>query len=453
MFGKKVTQVSSNKIRSTCLWAGIYFLSSFSFMFAPTAAKQLAGKLAPKKGQPTTKQSLLAGVKATEAQDLTALFKESLADAAGNLEQLKEILSDLPTYADYENTAKVDAIAQDSKTQKRLGFVIDFGYAGHGPLTAFTGVYVDVVLEPLPDFVESVFTDVIKSALKSILGGSIQAAPATGAGQKKLKTGPLVELLFRLAFLANDFSNQKIDEKKVGLEVMLLLFRLAQTEGFQDVQDLTSKLSPPMTLLLQNFSIKDQSLSDFIDGFWAVFYEAMHYDFAQQQATELGKDDLAEVLKIMTAIMCRASVDFSKNPANKEQIKTDITQRLTVLFKRFKLYRAVKDKLIIRMKPFADALLQSMNMTLESVLSADDLFAPVTDLAPDDLVQLTQELEDDGLSAAEAAGEEEVGSDEEAEDQVEGDLEAFDDAEVPDDAYVPDDTGATGDDSVDAEDG
>lgn len=405
----------------------------------PAAHKKAARKFVRKPQPPAPKHIVIpTATKFTSKfrDDITALFIQALEDAYRRFLLLESLFKDkmpqqLSSQHRYKEMLKIQLIDKDPvDPSKFLGMMFTFDDAGHGNLDPFSGFVVDITLDFIPEPFHTPLVQRIKALLMSLINGQLISDPTTGT--LVLRSSPVMEFLFKVTLLTKDFAHdvktynlarqqvpsqmvgKAIDAKTYGAETLLLAYRLAQVPGIKTAQDIIEQMPAPFKIILGTIKISGKTFTDYFSTIWDQFYNLVHYDFTQPTTSALGNSDIPEIINIMVAVFLRAMADYTKaydtfvaTPAGKsaekdlqitknrttfnkqlpgyDQLKKDAQDRLIALFKRFKYYRNVKQKLIDKVKPFADPLLAPAGLSIDALFPPDNQFA----LEPADQTMLT----------------------------------------------------------------
>lgn len=240
----------------------------------------------------------------SEASKQLSLFLNALKELGTRLGQLK-----------YDQADKIEILTSQDQ-QKAMGFVINFKDKGHGALDNLNGFALDIRFGSTFDslgVLANPIRDQAVSGIKSLVGGTPSTDPETG--RPVLMGNATMEFIFKAMILARNYADKDpvsgIDEKVFGMEMALLLARLAKTPGVKDVKDALKAVPGPLRSIMQGIKISGKSLEEYLSSLWEEIKFAVTYDFTKKDSTQIDNSDIPTVVRVMSAIICRAAIDYT----------------------------------------------------------------------------------------------------------------------------------------------
>lgn len=185
--------------------------------------------------------------------DFSAKFKVAMAKGKQVLVVMKRALGSLTSEikrARYDQTSELRLVQVVSQEGQAVGISFDFGYIGAGSLAeGFQGIMVVPVLEVvdpmLQGFFNSIFSKIVGRLIKF---GRLDQHPMTG--QSVWRSDPIAEFVLKMGLLVHSKRNKLISTPQFAAGLMMLLYKLSLTPGFDSPAKLMQKLPPPFNQLL-----------------------------------------------------------------------------------------------------------------------------------------------------------------------------------------------------------
>jgi hypothetical protein len=437
--------------------------------------------------------------KDSSAGDLNAFFKQQMNDAVKRLATLKSVFVKISQYLQdvtYDEDAQIELLTKDPvDPSKKIGLIINFGDSGHGALSGFDGFTVDLVIEAVPDFLLNAFSGALKDALAPLFKGRSFSDVKTKV--RVLKSSAPLEFIFKMILLVNDFARKEADDLRIDLrhfnvEMMLLMFRLAQTPGIKDIADVFNQIPEPLKNMVEQVKIKTKTARQYITSLWKNYLSMANYDLKKidnewtalkaslgagsvdalnkwaagepldaalfdklwdevlsKQKPVWGAKDVTMILEALSAVGLRAVVEYTKakdkfslSAAGKEALAALEEDEDTAAFnKKLPQFKDLKKALLIRFMIIAskvDGFMALQNKILERVRPViDELLTQfgiqLDSIFPREKAKTQEELEAEALQSeleAELAREAMFGEDLEEFEYVDADAVAEDETDV-----------------------
>jgi hypothetical protein len=337
----------------------IYFVIIILF-FTPVTQGQTGG--AKKRSAEIKREVAIAREPQKTHVNFENYFKEQIQKANKSLDDIKSVLQSFPEKikkASYLDTKSIDI------TETGIGgIVLDFGYVGHGPLNiGFSGFDTKLDFVAIPNWLENA----VKNALSDI-----GFEWATGFS-------PVDEFLIKLVLLLQDKSTQKILTGQFVAQLLFLMVRLSKTPEFRNISDLLVHVPTIVQKLINSFKIKGKSIINYLNDFWQNFDWMVHYNFEieEKDVTELqdqdllGGKDFMVMIKTFLAIALQAAVERAVGDLEEGEIKDEVKIRVKGLIQRIKGYKQLREKLMKKLQPIIDPLLESVGFSFNDIVSMD----------------------------------------------------------------------------------